>query len=314
MFKDYEFAKIALTHYDHDAEGLDEALAASRKTSNMYRFFRDRELCFLRIVPKEEKDFRNLCGEMEFLAYLKDQGYPALEIILTKDNKTILELEGRYITAFQRVPGIPLYETEMNREIVRKYGEALGKLHQITRDMPRIIGKWDTDSVLGYIEKSFRENHAPKTMDNRFISLKKDIAKMEKRPNNYGLIHYDFELDNVFYDEKTNQCHVIDFDDSFYFFYHFDVMRALEELDDGEMKKEFLKSYQEVRKLTREEETENEGMEPVLQEFWDLYTYARLLHALSDQGEDHPDWKENLVQKCNKKLRMIESKSEKSSL
>ena len=50
--------------------------------------------------------------------------------------------------------------------------------------------------------------------------------------DNYGLIHYDFEPDNVFYDENSQRCSVIDFDDAMYHWFMMDIVQALEAIRD----------------------------------------------------------------------------------
>ena len=51
------------------------------------------------------------------------------------------------------------------------------------------------------------------------------LEQLPVSPAGYGLVHYDFEPDNVFYDGET--CHVIDFDDSMEHFYAIDLVQMI---------------------------------------------------------------------------------------
>lgn len=76
----------------------------------------------------------------------------------------------------------------------------------------------------------------------------------------YGLIHYDFQLDNIFYEENNRAFSVIDFDDAVYSWYAHDIVTALDDfLGDDMMNldhyqvKSFLKGYCSVIPLSNED-------------------------------------------------------------
>lgn len=76
----------------------------------------------------------------------------------------------------------------------------------------------------------------------------------------YGLIHYDFQLDNIFYEENNRAFSVIDFDDAVYSWCAHDIVTALDDfLGDDMMNldhyqvKSFLKGYCSVIPLSNED-------------------------------------------------------------
>lgn len=86
--------------------------------------------------------------------------------------------------------------------------------------------------------------------------LENSFNNLVKTKENYGLCHYDFELDNIYYDENTKQFSIIDFDDEMYHFFDIDyeqVMMNIEEELPIEMqswvKAEFQKGYQEYNSI-----------------------------------------------------------------
>ena len=75
------------------------------------------------------------------------------------------------------------------------------------------------------------------------------------------MVHYDFELDNFFYDKEKKACSGIDFDDGMYHWFALDLEQVFESLEDrlsGEAlqsaRNEFIEGYQEERPYTREME------------------------------------------------------------
>lgn len=114
----------------------------------------------------------------------------------------------------------------------------------------------------------------------------------------FGLIHYDFQLDNLFFEEdKDPYFSVIDFDDAMYHWYALDLVTALDDfiVDDNPQSKllvhSFLKGYRTKMAL----ENDVVAQFPQFQRYANLYKYARLLKSL-DYGEinDTPPWFNNL--------------------
>ncbi|KAI7247587.1 hypothetical protein KC345_g11950, partial [Hortaea werneckii] len=111
-------------------------------------------------------------------------------------------------------------------------------------------------------------------------------------PENYGLIHYDFELDNVFYDEATDTISAIDFDDAMYHWYAADIEQALDSLR-GEVEPEayehkkqiFMDAYTSLHALP-----EDGPSMAACRRFADLYGYVRILRSAAEQGEHEPQW------------------------
>lgn len=60
-------------------------------------------------------------------------------------------------------------------------------------------------------------------------ALISDFERLEITHDNYGLIHYDYEDDNLF---LNNQVVSIDYNDSFYGFYALDIMNTCDSFKD----------------------------------------------------------------------------------
>jgi Ser/Thr protein kinase RdoA (MazF antagonist) len=105
---------------------------------------------------------------------------------------------------------------------------------------------------------------------------------VEKKPSkkNYGLIHYDFECDNLIL--KDDVFHIIDFDDSIYSFYVADIAYALRDIfDHGNILDQnifdrFVCGYKTATDIERDMLSQI----PLFLKLHDLLTYIKLRRAL----------------------------------
>jgi Ser/Thr protein kinase RdoA (MazF antagonist) len=131
------------------------------------------------------------------------------------------------------------------------------------------------------------------------------FSGLPRRKENFGLIHYDFEMDNVFYDETSRSIHVIDFDDVMQHWYMMDIVQALDSLEREVSSKTasdpsttFLAGYQSHFAI---EEAIWAAL-PVFRRFGDLYRYTRITRALQETWDHEPDWMVMLRKKLQPRL------------
>ncbi|WP_245742347.1 phosphotransferase [Fontibacillus panacisegetis] len=92
---------------------------------------------------------------------------------------------------------------------------------------------------------------------------------MKTSSSNCGLIHYDFQLDNIFYEEENSSFSVIDFDDAVYSWYAHDIITALDDFLDDDMNLD----------------------NPQVKSFLKLYRFSKLLWSLEGSDvTDAPKW------------------------
>lgn len=308
LFENVELAKTALQSWEHDTESLDEMLSNYRISSNAIHPFKQKgEVCFLRFAPVDEKFEKNILGELEFIDYLIANEYPALNPLPTLNNEICIRFNspwGEYFaSAFRKVSGVQIEDIELTNDVLVAYGKALGRLHLLSsRYSPKCV-KWTHDEVLNWIEMTLIANKAPNIIFNELNEMKKLLSQIPMSPENYGLIHYDFEPDNVFYDETTCTCSVIDFDDGMYHWYALDIEQVFDSL--GEMLEEekltlakdtFIQAYQTEFPFSNE----TESLFPLMRRFVNLFRYTRLIRCVSDRFDDEPEWLIGLRKKLNK--------------
>ncbi|MBQ4581013.1 MAG: phosphotransferase [Clostridia bacterium] len=300
--ENFDLARLALTHWAHDEETLPERMMWFRVSANaVYPFDWEGKLCFLRLTPAEEKSAVHVRAELDFLTHLQRADYPAMRPIPTLDDQLLLNLSTPWgvwhACAFTGVPGRQIEDIPLTEEVLTRYGAALGRLHCISMalDSPLARPAWmdALDWAWTYIEQG------PGYIQEEYRAVRKALSCMPEEKHTFGLVHYDFEPDNVFFDGES--CHAIDFDDSMYHFYAIDLVQALDELP-REAHAAFLAGYYAACPQSGAKEEDF----PLMRRFRDLYSWARVMHALSDIPKEQPDWMPGLIGMLTKKLHALE--------
>lgn len=314
LVENYDLAKTLLKHWNYEEEDLNEMLSYFRISSNaIYPFHCGGDVHFLRIAPTEEKRKQNIYGELEFIQYLRKHDFDALRPVPSRDGEYIrrekTEWGEYYATVFERVKGKQVEECEYSDKMYYECGRTMGRLHRLSSKYKPIIKKWTHEDVLYDIERMISLYHCRRQATIELVKLREELAKLSKTHMTYGLIHYDFELDNVFYNETTNSCSVIDFDDGMYHWYSTDIEQFFESVSEEkgieeveQIKQVFYEGYQSEYPIL--EEAKNSL--PLMRRFINLYSYVRISHCLSDSYDSEPEWMIELRVKLENKLRAIE--------
>lgn len=315
LYENYDLAKFALQSWRHDADTLDDILPQFRISANaIYPYFEDGQVCLLRLAPVDEKLERNVLGEMAFITYLRENGFPALEPIPSKDGRLCLTLNTAwgvyYATAFRRVKGCQIEDVEWTPYLLTEYGRTLGRLHALSAAYTPTVRKWSHADALDWMEATLAEYKAPDVAVSELNAVRRALARLPQTAETYGLVHYDFEPDNVFYDDDTKTCAVIDFDDGMYHWYALDIEQAfasLAEALEGEAlaaaEDAFLRGYRLERPFT----DDMAQSRPLMRRFVNLYGYARLIRAVAEKFDDEPEWLVNLRAKLGGAIAQKES-------
>jgi Ser/Thr protein kinase RdoA (MazF antagonist) len=253
-------------------------------------------------------------AELEFLKYLRDKGYPAPEPTPSKEGEEILIREtpwGQYIAcAFQSVPGNPLSEDDFTAETAFLYGKSLGTLHSLSaRYKPAGEKRRNHTDVFSWISKTLKTLPDEKEAKEELGNLQANFSRFSVEAATYGLIHYDFELDNIFYDERTGTVSVIDFDDSLYHWYAMDIERSLhclmteiEKPPSKEIKNRFIAGYESSFPFP--DNTWN--ILHLCRKFADIYSYTRIKRSIHEKWPNETGWVVDLrskLEEASKKLK-----------
>jgi Ser/Thr protein kinase RdoA (MazF antagonist) len=308
LFPNIDLATMIVKNWDYDNLDLFKYWRISANA--IYPFTSQEEIYYLRIAPIDEKSETSIMAELEFLQYLRNNNYTAIQ---TKPSKNGRELEvvdtpwGKYYAVvFKKVRGKALGDIELTDDIILLWGKALGRLHKLSKGyMPLGQKRCSWKDQINWIKKILSDFPEEKEAIREADILEEFFLYLPSSDDNYGLIHYDFEFDNVFYDEETNSIIPIDFDDSMYHWYAMDVEQAIDsirnevpsERAEGIIK-QFLDGYRSEYKIS----DAVVSMFPVFRRFADLYGYVRVLRSVQEKWNNEPEWLEKLRIRLSNKM------------
>lgn len=310
LFNNVDLAEMILKNWNYDEASL-ELFEYFRISSNaIYPFEYEGKTRLLRFAPKEEKLKSNILAELDFIAYLRDNRYGVLESAASKHGEELVEARTPwgeyYASVFKRVSGVQISDTDFSDAILFSYGKALGRLHHLSSQYtPGKSKRWSHNDVLDWMQGVLMD-FPEKSAALREVKLLRDyFASIPKSPNHYGLVHYDFEYDNVFYDDKSKSCNVIDFDDSMYHWYAMDIEQALNSLQDcippeisNQKKEYFMDGYSTEYGIP----SDLEEILPACRRFADLYGYVRTLRSIAEKWDHEPEWLTDLREELEEGL------------
>ncbi|MBW6472899.1 MAG: phosphotransferase [Anaerolineaceae bacterium] len=310
LFDNPDLARMLLKNWDYD-ENSEEMFQYFRISANaIYPLRIHGEVCYLRFSPVSEKRERNVMAELAFLDYLRGLGYPAMEAVKSRGGEEVVRKETPwgefYASVFKRVAGEQINQTDFNDEIMFSYGSTLGELHAFSRQYANpSVKRWTHRDAFDWMEKTLSELGLDQEPMQELALLRREFDQLPITQDNYGLIHFDFEPDNVFYDETSQRCSVIDFDDTMYHWFVMDIVQALDaiqdemEIDDcSHQETVFLKGYRSQFNI----DEEVLSMRSVFRRFAGLYQFVRVARAMQERWENEPIWMVELREKLERLL------------
>ncbi len=311
LFKNEDLAEMLLRNWEFDERSL-EMFKYYRISSNaIYPFQAKGKTQFLRFSPKTEKFEENILAELDYISYLRSEKYGAVETAVSKNGKELVKLQtpwGVYFASvFKRVVGVQIIKTDLSDTVIFNYGKALGKLHQLSSEYKTSQYKrWSYSDVLNWIHNILVDFPLEKSALKETLLLQDYFDSIPKTESNFGLIHYDFEFDNVFYDEEYNSCNVIDFDDAMYHWYVMDIEQSLDSLQDcilpdifQQKKDSFLDGYRTEFEISED----MMSIMPACRRFANLYGYVRILRSAEEKWDQEPEWLVGLRKKLTEAMK-----------
>lgn len=294
LSKNEELVKKIISLWNYDEENLDEQTSHFRVSSNaVYPFTYEGKQFFLRFAPACEKNEDNIQCELQFLRYLFENGFKANQPVESKNGKyleKIVDQEEEYFACvFCGVDGKKADDVYFGEKTLIKCGENLAQLHNLAeRFLPETKAQ-SIDDTVAFIEGQLKCE--TEQVQGIFENLKQRIEKTPRTQKTFGLCHQDYETDNLFYDRKADCFWLIDFEDSRYSYYAYDIAVATEDfcsdsrnlLSADKIHKAFLQGYSSVREAPPQEEIE------IFYLFSLFVKYADLLYVLKDQ-DYQPDF------------------------
>ncbi len=234
-----------------------------RASANFVFFFTDDRGRYrvLRFVHEAERDRNAVEAELAVVERMAAAGVP-VACPIRSANQRLLELVSTdygvfYVAAFQRVFGEQhCLEDGLGEARLRKWGRTLGVIHNCSLGTAG-AGRPSWEDHAREAQVAFRDDPLLRTA---LVDLIEELRALPRTTGNFGLIHFDFELDNIVW--RGDEPVAIDFDDCAQYWYAADIAFALRDLfddnatsvalDDPSLRS-FVSGYREVRRLPDEE-------------------------------------------------------------
>jgi len=301
-------AKLLIERWAHD-EGT---LTFWRASSNfVYHFERHGKRHWLRFIHETDKTVGRIQAELDFIRYALDRGYPTVAPVRSTSGtriETVLTENGLYHgVVFEQAKGKHVPISQMSDVHLAEWGKALASLHQLSGTYTPQAAPQGWEDALALISSVLQRYPRETVLRHELERLRGELAELPSGTGHTGLIHFDFETDNLFYSDEESRYYAIDFDDAMVHWYMMDVTSAISDLleQEGEEAERsirlFLAGYRSVREL----DESDVRLIPVFQRFGELYRFARLQRSV--EGMDVsllPEWavqlKEKLLGSCDR--------------
>lgn len=185
---------------------------------------------FLRFTPMSERTVEQVQAETEWLTALEAAGLHVVKPVKSKHGNLVetvtTELGTFHASVFHMLPGSEREIEELDEGAFWLWGEALGKLHRVSSTCQSVHSRPNVDEHLDMVSHYISDD-APR-LRQELEEVRAALTSFPKTGENYGLIHFDFELDNLKWDVGT--IHALDFDDCAYNWYVADIAFALRDL------------------------------------------------------------------------------------
>lgn len=272
-----------------------------RASANFVFIFKKKgKLYYLRFNDSSERNVEEIKAELDIIQYLAKNSLHVAEPILSLNEKYIEIIETEwgvfYSVVFEALSGEHYDIEDLTDEQTYIWGQSLGHLHRILKEMPNQFLK----NRLSWKEQL---KNAAEIIPQSEISAHRELERIQIwaeglsiTKENFGLIHYDFELDNILFDHL--QTGMIDFDDCVSCWYIADIIYALRDVGkfdpNSPVIKKFIEGYESKTELDANILLEA----PQFERMHNLIFFARLIRSVDIvESQDYPDQLSNLRKK-----------------
>lgn len=277
-------------------------------------FRREGQRYFLRFNAASERTLAAVQAEVALLDWLHRNGIKVAAPVPSKNGRlveTVTTELGEFIAVVcAALPGAHPDLSELGEAGFRAWGAALGKLHAA---MKGAALQPDGDGALVSSNRpTWRDqldlarpfiNADDQGLQAEWQYLVDWADSLPTGPNDYGLIHYDFELDNLLW--QDGEIAILDFDDSVHSWYVADIANALRDLfEDGvDLNHPLFQAFQAGYQLHHPVNPELLSQLPTFLRMHQLCLFGRLSRALDLQpAQQLPDWLQGLNAKLQRRV------------
>jgi Ser/Thr protein kinase RdoA (MazF antagonist) len=302
--------------WNHDAASV----RFFRSSANfLYLFRHEGKNFFLRFADSCERSREAIEAEIDLVNWLAATGLEVATPIRSKNGNYVETVEAElgtfHAVVFPALEGDQLEIDDLDEAHFQAWGAALGKLHATVKGYsgPALSARKTWREHL-HAAKEYIPTDAP-AMLKEWEQIMAALNALAVDSDNFGLIHFDFELDNLVWNDQ--RIAMLDFDDCARYWFVADIALALRDLfahgpnlDDPSFRA-FVQGYSANCPL------DEEGILqiPLFLRVANLLLYASRARSL-DLPDDptYPDWLNGLRRKLQTRMEEYRMALEKSTL
>lgn len=257
-----------------------------RASTNFVFFFKKAGRDYvLRFNHASERTAETIGAELDYVNALAARGLRVARPVPSLTGKLVESIETAqglfHAVVFEALPGKSIDLEEMTPEQLVQWGQTLGQLHQAATHYTK-PGRPSWQDHLAMVTELVPTTET--SAHQEVARLTRELSQLESHPHNFGLIHYDFEPDNLIW--HAGQPGIIDFDDCAWYWYVADIALALSDLFGDRLSQvdfqndafqRFIAGYRTVRPIAQ---TELEQI-PLFLRMQNLVSFARLYRAVT---------------------------------
>jgi Ser/Thr protein kinase RdoA (MazF antagonist) len=277
----------------------------------VFVFHKDKKKYFLRFAHTSERQKDRIRTELDYLRHLSNAGIMLAEPVPSRTGNLVESVStvlGEFhAVVFEGLPGTQMEFDEIPPEYFNHWGRSLGKLHKASQGYPS-AGRPGWKDHLDMVENILPESNTDAL--SVLEEIQNHLAALQQTRENFGMIHFDYELDNIVWDSE--KAGAIDFDDCANYWFAADIAFALRDLFDDssgnyDPKDESFLKFIEGYRLERDISQTELDVFPLFMNLHNLITYAKLVRTLDPvTAEIEPAWLITLREKLLRKMRSYE--------
>lgn len=195
---------------------------------------------FLRFSPAWERQVEHIQAETELLMMLVNKGFQVAQPVASKYGNFVetveTELGEFHAVVFTALSGRHLEINDLSELQFSEWGSALGRLHAACKEYGvRYLNRPSWKEHLDFIRHHIIDDDPGLLRE--LDSVTTWVESLPRSEGDFGLIHFDFELDNLCWDDNSIQ--MLDFDDCTYHWYAADIAHALRDLFHNEVEVDY---------------------------------------------------------------------------
>lgn len=239
-----------------------------RKMENIvFSCQRDGQTVFLRLTTPFRRSKSQIEAELHFITHLMAAGLRVPKIIPNTDGQQLITIKDDdqlyEAVVFALVEGEhPAIDFMATPSFLNSLGALMAKMHQISHKYEALSRRehwYEERGIRHALDAAKVSKHTQ--MREKLDEVMNWIHRLEKTPETYGLVHADLSPSNIFV-TSDGSIGIIDFDDSCYHFYAFDLAIVIYSMANrfaapvsSDLEKEWIslliKGYQTIQPLTQ---------------------------------------------------------------